>query len=85
MLVRKSIAFGFFLTFSFINLPNICIAQVIIKNDQRSKTITFGNKKIKLTVDYKDKANVAVLEVNVQKVIEGTEVIYSSIKTTSAT
>jgi hypothetical protein len=85
MLVRKSIAFGFFLTFSFINLPNICIAQVIIKNDQRSKTITFGNKKIKLTVDYKDKANVAVLEVNGQKVIEGTEGIYSSIKTTSAT
>jgi hypothetical protein len=77
MLSRKTIALFFFLSASFIN----CIAQPIIKNDRKSKTITFGNKKIKLTIDYNDKADITTLEVNGQKVIDGAAGIYSEIRT----
>ncbi len=66
----------------FVNLvmsqPNITL------NDPNAKTISFGNQKLKLKLDYNRKANIALLEVNGQKVIDGTPGIYSEIKTAAA-
>jgi len=79
MLNKKAIASGLLLIVSIINLSTTCIAQV--KNDTNGKIVTFGNSKIKLTINYKNQANVTVLEVNGQKVIDGLEGIYSEIRT----
>ncbi|MGI8636095.1 MAG: hypothetical protein ACR2KZ_11905, partial [Segetibacter sp.] len=81
MLFCKRIVFCFLLSVSLVN----CIAQSIItKNDSKSKTIIFGNNKIKLTLDYNGKANISALEVNGQKVIDGTAGIYSEVRTPKA-
>ena len=66
----------------FIKMSGVCIAQAIkIKNDINDKKIVFGNEKIKLTLDYNQTANISLLVVNGQKVIEGAAGIYSQIKT----
>lgn len=84
MPVKKTTLFSILFLVVVIIGCNNCIAQdAIIKNDSKNKTITFGNKKIKLTLDYNGKANVTVLEVNGQKVIDGREGIYSFVKTGS--
>ncbi|MDB5193842.1 MAG: hypothetical protein JWQ96_3405 [Segetibacter sp.] len=85
MVIKKTIAVGIFLSVTLINNSNTVIAQAIItKNDTKSKIVTFGNKKIKLTLDYNGKANVSALEVNSQKVIDGTAGIYSEVRTPKA-
>jgi hypothetical protein len=85
MLIKKPIAFVIFLSVSLINVFKTCVAQnAVIKNDAKNKTITFGNSKIKFTLDYNSKANVSALEVNGQKVIDGTAGIYSEVRTPSA-
>ncbi len=54
--------------------------QLVIKNDVQNKILVFGNNKIKITLDYKQKCNISCLEVNGQKVIEGASGIFSQIK-----
>lgn len=86
MINKKTLAFGIFFSLSLITLPNNGIAQNVIgKNNVQSRIITFGNKKIRLTLDYDGKANVSSMEVNGQKVIDGTAGIFSAIRTSSAT
>ncbi len=58
---------------------------MVVKNDLQRKTITFGNKKIHLALDYNGKANISSMEVNGQKVIGGTDGIYSAVRTSSTT
>jgi hypothetical protein len=66
------------------NISVPCLAQsVVTNNDRKNKKITFGNPKIKLTLDYNSKANISSLVVNGQKVIEGTAGIYSEVRTAS--
>lgn len=85
MFIKKTVAIGIFLSVSLINLSNTVIAQTIItKNDAKGKTVTFGNKKIKLTLDYNGKASVSALEVNGQKVIDGADGIFSQVRTPKA-
>jgi hypothetical protein len=86
MINKKTFAFTIFFSLLLIVFSNTCIAQNVIgKNDVQSKTITFGNKKIRLTLDYNGKANVSSMEVNGQKVIDGTAGIYSALRTPAAT
>lgn len=70
------------LIFIFIALPGACLAQIIqIKNDAPNKKVEFGNEKMTLTLDYNDKANISLLTINGQKVIDGPTGIYSEIRT----
>ncbi|MEO5889393.1 MAG: hypothetical protein ABIQ31_04030 [Ferruginibacter sp.] len=58
------------------------MAQAIkIKNDVTAKKITFGNKKIQLSLDYDHKVNISSMIVNGQKVIDGAAGIYSQVST----
>src|SRR5258706_13675863 len=69
-----------------IEMSGACFAQTIkIKNDLQGKKIVFGNGKIKMAFDYDQKANISLLVVNGQKVIEGAPGIYSEIRTKDAT
>lgn len=60
-------------------------AQVLpVKNDTQKKSVTFGNKKIRLTLDYNGKANISLLDVNGQNVIKSAAGIYSEVRTAAA-
>jgi hypothetical protein len=81
----KNIIVKIFLFFLLFNLYNNCVAQGFIeKNDTKIKVITFGNKKISLTLDYNAKANISSMTVNGQKVIESAAGIFSEVRTSSA-
>src|SRR5688500_10267635 len=64
------------------NIAITCPAQVL-RNDAQKKSITFGNKKLLLTLDYNERANISSLVVNGELVIESTAGIFSQIKTAS--
>ena len=69
-----------------VGLANTCIAQdIIIHNDTQAKTVSFGNEKMIVTLDYNKKANISLLTVNGQQVIKGDSGIYSKIRTKTAT
>ncbi len=76
--------FGFLLVFLLACCTpfNESYAQPI-KNDLKNKSLTFGNNKIKLVLDYNQKCNISSLIVNGQKVIEGAAGIFSEIRTTA--
>ena len=59
--------------------------QIVTKNDIKNKVITFGNSKIRITIDYNQKCNISCLEVNGQKVIEGPSGIFTQIKALNKT
>jgi hypothetical protein len=80
MIIKNTIAFSIFLSFSFISLSTTSIAQLIVNNNAKSKVVTFGNGKIKLRLDYNNKANISALEVNGQKVIDDNAGIYSAVR-----
>ena len=58
--------------------------NVSINNNTTDKKIVFGNAKIKMTLDYNNKANVSSVIINGQNVIEGNAGIYTSLTTTDA-
>jgi hypothetical protein len=70
----------FLVTSTFCNAGNI-----IIKNSQQDKVITFGNSKITITLDYNEKCAVIGLIVDGRSVIEGSGGIFSSMKTSTNT
>jgi hypothetical protein len=62
------------------------IAQIAtINNNITEKKVVFGNGRIKMTLDYNQKANVSSLIINRQQVIEDEAGIYSLIKTQDST
>ena len=66
----------------FVGLTGGSFAQAVkINNDVAGKRIVFGNEKLQATLDYNKKANISLLTVNGQKVIESAAGIYSEIKT----
>ena len=86
MPVKKYLWLLLFFEIFFIKLPGVCFAQAIkIKNDLHAKKVVFGNSKIAMVLDYDQKASISLLVVNGQKVIEGTDGVYSQIKTNAAT
>jgi len=62
------------------------IAQIAaINNNIAEKKVVFGNGRIKMTLDYNQKANVSSLIINGQQVIQDDAGIYSLIKTQDST
>ena len=59
--------------------------DIIIKNNSLDKVITFGNSKIRITLDYNRKCAVTGLTVNGHSVISGPDGILSEIKTSANT
>jgi hypothetical protein len=55
--------------------------SVKINQNTKEKTISFGNEKINVTLDYNKKANISLVIVNGQSVIQSSEGIYSKFKT----
>lgn len=78
----KLYSFCFLLIISLLNLLTECEAQQsFTRNDVKNKVVTFGNRKIKITLDYNNKCHISSLDINGQKVIEGAAGIFSEIKT----
>lgn len=66
-------------------LPSLLFAQSPkIINDIQKKTISFGNDKIAMLLDYDHKANLSSVTINGQQIIEGNGGVYSAIKTQDA-
>ena len=71
---------------SFVLSFNFCCAQSFsVKNDQQLHTVTFSNNTIKFVLNYDQECRVSNMEVNGQKVIDGSTGIYSEIKTADKT
>jgi Bacterial alpha-L-rhamnosidase 6 hairpin glycosidase domain len=82
MVAKKCLSLHLFFVILFIEMSGSCFAQAIkIRNDIQDKKIVFGNAKIKMSLDYDQKANISLLVVNGQKVIEGAAGVYSRIRT----
>ena len=76
----------FFLFVDLLLTYSFCMAQSIsVKNDQLLHTASFGNSRLKFVLNYDHKCAVSSLEVNDQKVIDGTNGIYSEIQTNDKT
>lgn len=68
-----------------ISSPSECPAQTTkINQDTKGKTVSFGNEKIKITLDYNKKANISLFTINGQPVIQGQPGVYSKIRTKEA-
>ena len=61
------------------------LAFLFITASTQAQSLTFGNAKIQLTLDYKTKATISTLTVNGEKVIESPEGVYSLLRTRTAT
>jgi hypothetical protein len=71
---------------SFVLSFNFCCAQSFsVKNDQQLHAVTFSNHTIKFVLNYDHECRVSNMEVNGQKVIDGSTGIYSEIKTADKT
>lgn len=71
---------------AFVLSFNFCCAQSFpVINDQQLHTVTFSNHKIKFVLNYDHQCRVSNMEVNGQKVIDGSTGIYSEIKTADTT
>ncbi|MEP6682883.1 MAG: hypothetical protein ABJA35_06470, partial [Parafilimonas sp.] len=81
MVIKKLLLLSCSFTAYFIVSSFAGISQnVFISNNIPAKKIMFGNDKIKMTLDYNEKANISSVIVNDQQVIKGDTGIYSSLK-----
>lgn len=86
MIVDRRVASCLFFFIAAIVLPGACWAQAVkISNDAAGKKIVFGNEKITVRLDYNKKANISLLVVNGQELIEGAAGIFSQVKTQAGT
>ena len=86
MAIKKSFLFHLFCTIYFIGSVSDSFSQSVkINNNVKDKTVVFGNEKMTITLDYNKKANISLLSINGQQVIQGDAGIYSRIKTKEAT
>lgn len=69
----------------FLFSANIFAQNIFIKNNASDKTVTFGNSKIKITLDYNKKCNISNLEINKEAVISPAAGIFSQIRTAAST
>lgn len=63
---------------------NIFAQNAFITNKTDDKLVTFGNDKIKVTVDYNKKCNISNLEINKETVISSSAGMFSQIRTSKA-
>lgn len=86
MVIKKANFNCCFTVILLLNYVPDSFAQVqSIKNDPQKKAVVFGNKKINVTLEYNDKANISSLSVNGQNVIDGSAGIYSEMRTSANT
>jgi hypothetical protein len=86
MINIKLIALTISVFISVVFISGSCAAQKItIQKNAHKKTVTFGNTKLTLTLDYSNRAAITAMEVNGQKVMEDPEGIYSQVRTSNAT
>ena len=85
MFINKRNLIRCFFIFVLVGFFVAGVAQELpVKNDVQKKSVVFGNKKIRLTLDYNGKANIASLDVNGQNVIASAAGIYSEVRTATA-
>ncbi|HEX5154863.1 MAG TPA: hypothetical protein VFW07_25635 [Parafilimonas sp.] len=85
MLIKKHLLYFMLVTY-FTSTSVKGIAQIAdIINNTGEKKVVFGNDRIKMTLEYNQKANISSLIINGQQVIEGDAGIYSLIKTQDST
>lgn len=85
-MIRKYLPLPLYFFIYFIASPHAGFAQAIkINNNEQEKKIEFGNEKIKLAIDYDRRANISLLVINGQQVINGAAGVYSMIKTKDKT
>ena len=83
-MILKCRQYGFIIIFLVSGL--FCNAgDIVIKNNPLDKVITFGNSKIRITLDYNGKCTVTGLTVDGRSVISGPAGIFSEIKTSTNT
>ncbi|MFA7420310.1 MAG: hypothetical protein WCZ90_11560 [Melioribacteraceae bacterium] len=72
--------------FSFLFLlGSFSFAQnIFIKNNSTDKNVTFGNDKIKITLDYNNKCTISRIEINNEAVVSSTAGVFSQVRTPSA-
>ena len=86
MPIKKLFLLHLFCIIYFIGSLSEAVAQSVkINNDIKQKIIVFGNEKMTVTLDYNKKANISLLIINGQQVIQGNPGIYSKIITKEAT
>ena len=85
MIHRKWRSSFLFLSILFVVFTASVFAQGInIKNNEQTKKMVFGNQKMSITLDYNGKANISLLVINGEQVLDAADGIYSLIKTKSA-
>lgn len=85
MTTQKHLLLFVFYIFCLVKIPSVGFSQKqSIQNDTNHKRISFGNKKIKITLDYNRKVCISLLSLNGQPVIEGAHGVYSKIRTKEA-
>lgn len=85
MPIKKHFQLFFVLFLFFIASVKICFSQSIkINQNNNTKTISFSNEKMSVVIDYNKTANISLLTVNGQQVIQGAEGIYSKFNTKDA-
>ena len=86
MTIYKNLLLPLFCVICFIGSSTNSFTQSIkVSNDSKGKIIVFGNEKITVALDYNKKANISLLTINGQQVIQGNAGIYSTIRTKEAT
>lgn len=79
--IRKNQLLFIFCAFCMVKIPSAGFSQkAIVQHDAPRKKVSFGNDKIKITLDYNRKACISLLTLNGQSVIEGNEGVYSKIR-----
>ncbi|MEP6747297.1 MAG: hypothetical protein ABJB86_06210 [Bacteroidota bacterium] len=82
--IPKSLLHLCFLIYFIMLTDRVFPQGIIVDNDATAKLITFSNKKMRITLDYNKKANIAAFVINDQEVIRQDEGVYSSIRTKDA-
>src|SRR6218665_259322 len=84
-LIYKNQLLFIFCAFCLMEIPLAGFSQkAVALHDASRKKVSFGNEKIKITLDYNRKACISLLTLNGLPVIEGNEGVYSKIKVKDA-
>ena len=86
MPIKQRFLLHLFCIIYFIGSWGACFTQPAkINNNVKEKKVVFGNEEMTVVLDYNKKANISLLTINGQQVIQGDAGIYSKIRTKEAT
>lgn len=85
MSIKIYLLYPLFCILFFVTPSQNSLAQSItIQNNSTEKTVILGNEKMKVILDYHNKATISFLAINGQKLIESSAGIFSEINTKTA-